>query len=103
MQFVLLVSILVRFLLIKNHTIFEALRREECISSCKPILSVFREDHTNFLVKPKYMKHDLMVEAQYEINGPAVACHDSMLSLRGEESSRIFTVLCLLSRVEYLA
>ena len=73
-------------------------------------------DLTNFLVKPKAMRHDLMMEAQYlwaptsiakkctdqafvliaEHNGSCfpnlVAWHDSMFSSQGQVSSRIITV-----------
>ena len=80
------------------------------------MFAVFRDDLTNFLVKPKPMRHDLMVEAEYpraptsiakkctdqafvlitEHNGSCfpnlVGCHDSMFSSQGQGSSRIITV-----------
>ena len=77
---------------------------------------IHSQDLTNFLVKPKRMRHDLMVEAHYS-RAPTstakkftdqpfaliaeqigsyfpnlVACHDSMFSSQGQVSSRIITV-----------
>ena len=82
-----------------------------------PLLSVFKEDLINFIVKLKRMKHDLMVEAQYPwaptstakkcMDQPfdliaqqsgsyfpnlVIACHDSMFFSQGQISSRTFTV-----------
>ena len=81
-----------------------------------PLLNVFKEDLTNFLVKLKSMRHDLMEEAQYpwaptstakkgtdqpfdliaQQSGSyflnLVACHDSMFSSHGPVSSKTFTV-----------
>ena len=84
------------------------------------LLSVFWEDLTNFLVKPKRARHDLIVEAQYpraptstaknctdhpfvlipENRGSyfpnLVACHDSMFSLQGQVTFTIITVFVVI-------
>ena len=50
------------------------------------LLSVFREDFTNFLIKPKHLRHDLMVKVQYPqaLTSTAKKCMDQPLALVAE-------------------
>ena len=55
-------------------------------------LSVFKEDLANFLLKPKRMRHDLMVEAQYPRAPTSTAkkCTDQLFDLIAEQSGLYF-------------
>ena len=56
------------------------------------LLSVFREHFTNFLVKPKRMRHDLMVEAHYPraLTSTGKKCKDQLFVLIAEQSGLYF-------------
>ena len=106
--------------IIYSHHFLQSHTLKEAVEAALP--SVFRENHINFMVKPKRMRHDLMVKARYPqaptstskkfMDEPfaviakqsdsyfpnLVASNDSMFSSQGQVISKIITVSAI---VEY--